>query len=386
MLADNYNQTLALSVAEQNGVRDIDAQARMIRDLETRGKLDRAVEFLPGDAALGGLERDGKALTRPELSVLLAYAKLDLDAEILASTLPDDPALEGLVLSYFPPSAMKKFPQDAENHRLKREIISTVLTNAVVNLAGIVFVQRMREVSRQDGAGVARGFVLADGAFGLAALKTRIDALDLKVAAAVQTRLYGDIAAQFRRVTPWFLGHVAADAPLADTVLLYRAGVETMRQQHQISEAEQARILELTQANVPEDLARDIVLLPALQAAPDVALLAHTAGKRSEDVIALYATLGDTLGFEKLRNQASRLSPPDHWDRLALRQLLDNLASAQAGIAARLLAGNESVEDWIAQRQGALARAQSFLDSVDHSGDLSVAKLMLASSQVQNLA
>jgi glutamate dehydrogenase len=104
------------------------------------------------------------------------------------------------------------------------------------------------------------------------------------------------------------------------------------------------------------------------------------------DVIALYATLGETLGFEKLRSQAARLSPPDHWDRLALRQLLDNLAVAQAGIAARLLAEGTSVEDWIAQRRDALARAQSFLDSVDHSGDLSVAKLMLASSQVQNLA
>ena len=382
VLADNYNQTLALSVAEMHGTRDIDAHARMIRDLEARGKLDRAVEFLPGDAALGALERDGKALTRPELAVLLAYAKLDLDTEILASTLPDDPAFAALLSGYFPPDAVKTFPGEPQRHRLKREIVSTVLTNAVVNLAGIAFVQRMREVSRQDGAGVARGFVFADGAFGLSALKARIDGLDGRVDAKVQTRLYGEIASQFRRVTPWFLRHVAADAPIEGTIALYRAGVEALRAQLK----DTGRITELTKAGVPTELARDIVLLPALASAPDIALLAHTAQTPPEKVIAIYSALGEQLGFDKLRSQAARLSPPDHWDRLALRQLLDNLAIAQAGIAARLLAQNATVEDWIAGHQESLARAQSFLDSVDHSGDLSVAKLMLASSQIQNLA
>ncbi len=386
VLADNYNQTLALSVAEMNARRDIDAQARMIRELESRGKLDRGVEYLPGDAALGALERDARALTRPELCVLLAYAKLDLDAEILASPLPDDAAFAPLLTGYFPHQAVERFPAEPQRHRLGREIVSTVLTNAVVNLAGIAFVQRMREVSRQDGAGVARGFVLADGAYGLSALKTRIDALDLKVEAAVQTRLYAEIAAQFRRVTPWFLAHVPADAAIADTVALYRAGVEAMRQTTRLREKDTIRIAEFTGAGVPEELARDIVLLAALLAAPDIARLARDAGTDVARVIALHGALGEQLGFERLRGQAARLAPPDHWDRLALRQLLDNLANAQAQIAGRLLAQNASVQDWIAQHGESLGRAQSFLNSVDHSGDLSVAKLMLASSQIQNLA
>ncbi len=384
VLADNYNQTLALSVAEMSGVRDIDAQARMIRELESRSKLDRVVEYLPSDANLGALERDGKALTRPELSVLLAYAKLDLDAEILASPLPDDPAFAALLTGYFPPSAVAAFPEEPERHRLKREIISTVLTNAVVNLGGIAFVQRMREVSRLDGAGVARGFVLADGAYGLSALKARIDALDGKVDARTQTRLYGDIAAHFRKVTPWFLRHVPPGATIADTVALYRAGVEALRENIAPMGAE--RIKELTDAGVPPELARDMVTLPALQAAPDIALLAHNAKAAPEKVIALYGALGNQLGFDRLRDQAARLSPPDHWDRLALRQLLDNLAMAQAAITARLLAEGATVENWIAGHAESLGRAQSFLNTVDHSGDLSVAKLMLASSQIQNLA
>ena len=184
-------------------------------------------------------------------AALLAYAKLDLDEEILASALPDDPAFVPLLEGYFPLQARQAFPQEPQRHRLKREIVSTVLINALVNLTGPVFVQRMRELSGQGAAEVARGFVLADGAFGLSALKTRIDALDGKADAKVQNRLYADIADQFRRVTPWFLAHVPADAPIADTVALHRAGVEALRQSYTPNEADTAHIAELAKAGVP---------------------------------------------------------------------------------------------------------------------------------------
>src|SRR4029077_6884372 len=120
VLADNYNQTLALSVAQLEAARDLDSHGRLIRDLEQRGKLDRAVEFLPSDAQLKTLAKDGKVLTRPELCVLLAYAKRDLDGEILPSPLHNDPFFGGLLASYFPSGAVNAFPQEPERHRLKR--------------------------------------------------------------------------------------------------------------------------------------------------------------------------------------------------------------------------------------------------------------------------
>ncbi|HEU0161647.1 MAG TPA: NAD-glutamate dehydrogenase [Rhizomicrobium sp.] len=385
VLADNYNQTLALSVAEQAGVRDLDSHARLIRDLESRGKLDRAVEYLPSDAAMKALANDGKGLTRPELAVLLAYAKLDLDADVLASPLPDDPAFAGLLSGYFPQAAVAAFPQEPQRHRLKREIVSTVLVNRLVNLAGPAFALRMREISGLTGAGVTRGFVLTDDAFGLSALKARIDALDGKVNAQIQIRLYADIADQFRRVTPWFLAHVPGDAPIAETGALYRAGVEALRQNHAPTPEEQARIAELAQADVPDDLARDMALLGALAAAPDIALLAGQSGRAMTDVTRLYFTLGETLGLDRLRALAGRLLPPDHWDRLALRRLWEDLAAAQRSIAGRLLAEGGNTADWATAHADALDRTRAFLATLEGSGDLSVAKLMLASSQIQSL-
>jgi glutamate dehydrogenase len=385
VLADNYNQTLALSVAEARSARDIDAHARLMRDLESRGKLDRAVEFLPADPALKALARDGKGLTRPELAVLMAYAKLDLDAEVLASKLPDDPAFAALLAGYFPPQAIHTFPEEAPRHRLKREIISTVLINAIVNLAGPVFVLRTAEVTGMSGAQIARGFVLSDGAFGLSALKTRIDTLDGKVDAAVQTRLYGAIADQFRRATRWFLAHVPQDAQIAQASALYRAGAQALGQSYVPTGDDKARIAELTGSGVPEDIARDVALLPALTSALDIALLAHDAGLEPDKVASRYFAVGEMLGLDRLRALAAKFSPPEHWDRLALRRLLDDLYAAQRSIARKLLASGSTPEQWGAAHGEALERTRVFLGDLEASGDLSVAKLMLASSQIQNL-
>ena len=384
VLADNYNQTLALSVAQMRGLNDLDAHARMIRDLEARGKLDRAVEFLPSDTQLKALAKEGKGLTRPELCVLLAYAKLDLDAEVLASILPDDPTFAALLAGYFPPTAVAAFPQEPERHRLRREIISTVLINAIVNLAGPVFVLRIREITGLSSAQVARGFVLSDGAFGLSALKTRIDALDGKIDAGLQTELYAGIADQFRRAAAWFLTHVSTDAPIAETALQYRASLEQLRESYELTEGDRKRIEALSK-HVPDDLARDCALMRHLVSALDVALLARDTGQEPGRIAHLYAALGQKLGLDRLRSLAGRYQPPEHWDRLALRRLLDDLSQSQRGIAKKLLVSGAGVEEWAQAQSDALERTRVFLGTLDASGEISVAKLMLASSQIQNL-
>jgi glutamate dehydrogenase len=385
VLADNYNQTLALSVAQSSGARDLDAHGRLMRDLEARGKLDRAVEFLPSDAQLNSLAKEGKGLARPELCVLLAYAKLDLDAEVLASPLPDDPFFAALLDGYFPPPAIAAFPDEPGRHRLKREIVSTVLINAIVNLAGPVFVLRTREVTGLTPAEVARGFVLSDGAFGLSALKARIDGLDGKTDAKVQIELYRGIADQFRRAARWFLSNEPLDAPIAETVLLYRASLEALKQSHAPSEGDAAEIQALSR-HVPEELARDWTLLRHLAEALDVALLARETGKAPAEAAAVYDALGNSIGLDRLRWLSEKFLPSEHWDRLALRRLMDGLSRSQRGIAARLLNNGMRVEEWTTAKGVLLERTRSFLQTLEASGDLSVAKLMLASSQIQNLA
>jgi glutamate dehydrogenase len=402
VLKDNYDQTLAITVSEARGAGDVDACGRYMRDLEARGRLDRAVEFLPDDAELRRRAQSQKGLTRPELSVLLAYAKLDLKAELLASDLPDDPHFLPSLAGYFPPEAVAALPDELQRHRLKREIITDVVANGLINLAGPLFVPRMKEMSGAPAARIVRAFAVADGAFGLSVLKKRIDALDLKVDAKLQTSMYADIVAVLRRLGLWFLINVPADADLSTTVALYRDGAEKLRgtfstlvSPYEAHDTE-ARIAELVAGGVPHDLAEDVAVLPLMAGLPEIALMAASHALPLDLVAGAYFAMGAAVGIDRLRGHAGRITAAEHWDRLAIRRIIDDLYAGQRALTVSALkggtegqnraAGAAAVARWTEARADALTRATSFIRALESSGELSVAKLTLAGSQIHELA
>ena len=143
VLRNNYLQTLALSLAERKGVAETGFLTRLMQSLERRHLLSRAVEFLPDDAAITERTRRGQSLARPELAVLLAYAKLTLYDDLLGTAVPDDPYLARELSQYFPREVRDQFPAAVEFHRLRREIIATVVTNAMINRVGSSFVSQL---------------------------------------------------------------------------------------------------------------------------------------------------------------------------------------------------------------------------------------------------
>ncbi|HEY1613646.1 MAG TPA: NAD-glutamate dehydrogenase [Rhizomicrobium sp.] len=405
VLRDNYDQTLALSVAVSRNTRDLDSHGRFIRDLERRGRLDRAVEFLPDEDTLRKRALAGQGLTRPELAVLLAYAKLDLDAQIAASDLPDETFFAAELAGYFPRAAVDRFPEELMHHRLRRDIIATVLANRIVNLAGPVFIQRCEEISSAPAARVARAFVLAEGAFGLSALKTRIDRLDGSVAAAIQTSAYDAIAELLRRLGLWFLANVSPQANLGDTIAIYRAGVDGLRgtfstlvSPYEAKDTED-RIIELQKSGMPIDVAEDVAILPLLGGAPEIVVLAEARNLPMDLVAGAYFAVGAEIGLDRLRGLAGAVTGREHWDRLAVRRIVDDLFAGQRALTAEALAGLTAPRDgmtradgaaaaraWSAAHGDAIARTKSFLDELERGGELSIAKLTLANSQIHTLA
>ncbi|MBV9570498.1 MAG: NAD-glutamate dehydrogenase [Alphaproteobacteria bacterium] len=405
VLEDNYDQTLALSVSQWLGMRDLDSHGRFLRDLERRGKLDRAVEYLPDDVALRRRAQSHVALTRPELAVLLAYAKLDLDAELLASELPDDPYFTPVLAAYYPKAAAKRFEAELQHHRLRREIICTAVTNRIVNLAGPVFVHRMKEVSGASAVRVARAFAAAEGAFGLEALKTRIDTLDSKIPAETQTMMYAEIAEMLRRIGLWFLTNVPASADLRETTARYRMGVDALRGTYStlISKYElderMAYIGKLMEAGVPEDLAHDVAALPLWSRAPEIAMLAHARELNIDLVAGAYFAVGTTLELDRLRHLGARISVEEHWDRLAVRRIVDDLFASQRALTDQALResadtsgdgaraeGVKAAQIWANAHAEKVERTRNFLHELERGGDLTIAKLTLANSQIRELA
>jgi glutamate dehydrogenase len=401
VLKDNYDQTEAISVAERTAPGDLDAAARFMRELERKGRLDRAVEALPDDESLQALVRAGLGLTRPELAVLLAYAKLDLRAEVSESDLVKDRYFERLLVSYFPPLAVEHFESEIPRHRLAREIIATQLVNRMVNLAGPLFAHRMRELSNAPAWCVARAYALADGAFGLQELAERIAALDIKVPAATQIAMMADIASLLRRLGLWFIVQLPASAGVGETVQAYRAGFTAMKGRFStfVSPLEarltEARIAELSRAGVPLDVAEDVAILPLLGAAPEVVLLAETEKVPVDKSAQAYFAMGALIGLDRLRALAGNIGSNDHWDRLALRRITDDLYMAQRLLAAEALQrgraakeadGLAAVRTWAKLRQGDVEQTANFLAQLERGGEPSIAKLSLANSQIQKMA
>src|SRR5690606_29372369 len=151
VLRNNYLQTLALSLAEKRGMEDFGFAVRLIRELEARGVLDRAVETLPDDMALAEREKAGPPFTRPELAVLLAYAKIDLYDALLETGVPDDAYLGRELFRYFPQPMQESYAAEIEAHPLRREIIATMLSNSMINRGGPTLLPRIAD---RTGAGV----------------------------------------------------------------------------------------------------------------------------------------------------------------------------------------------------------------------------------------
>ncbi|MBE7217603.1 MAG: NAD-glutamate dehydrogenase [Caulobacteraceae bacterium] len=403
VLAHNYGQTLALSLLQREGVEGIDAQGRFMADLVAAGRLDRTVEGLPGPAALAELRAGGRGLTRPELAVLLAYGKLELKAELVAGDAPDDPYFAGVLQSYFPPE-LARFGEAMAAHRLRRDIIATVVTNRVVDWLGPTFASRLRAATGADAGALVRAFEAALTVFRTDEAWKAVDALDGKVDANLQLDLYAEIAAAMRAHIFWMTRRPAdarrgvqamidAYAPAAQA--LAAAGDDDGMTAFEQEEA-RARTAELVTRGAPEALARQLAALRHGAVTVEAADLAREKGWPVEAAARLWHAVGDAFGLDRLRANAAGLKGGDAYERRAVRGLVVDLLEAQARLAARIAdetgsahpqtpeAVIEAVQRFAGPRREALDLARQAMADIEAAGGgWSFAKLSLADAALR---
>jgi glutamate dehydrogenase len=394
VLRNNYQQTLALSLAEQRGLEDLGFQQRLMHILEARGELDRAVENLPEETELAERRRRSQALTRPELAVLLAYAKLSLSAELLESTVPDDAYLGRDLLRYFPPAIAQRFPDAIAQHRLRREIVATQLTNSMINRGGATLIVRIADQTGASAAAIAAAFAAVRGSYDMIALNTEIDALDNKVSGKLQLGLYQEVQDLLLDRLVWFLRNVDLGRGLETIVAHYRHGVaavevalETALPQAAAT-ARATRAADLAKAGVPEMLARRIATLPVLACAPDIVMVADRTGQGVAAVAATYFAAEAFFRLDQIIGAARGIVVSDYFDRLALDRALDSIGDAERRLAAAMAgngaAGAGAVEAWVAPRKSEVERIRMSVNEIANSG-LTLSKLAVAASLLGDL-
>ncbi len=406
VLRNNYDQTGAISVMEATAPADIEAHARFIEQLESQGKLDREVEGLPTAEAIRTLREHGQGLTRPELAVVMAYAKLDLFASIVASPAPDDPAFESLLTDYFP-HQLEPLGAARARHRLRREIIATRLSNRLVNLAGPVFAAQKRDAEGVSAGRLAQAFETAAAVFRLDDLVQRINALDGQAFASAQIMMLSETSANARVLASAF----AADPLLVDggdasaLIERYRDRVADVRAllpqalSPVVLGRVEARAERYRSAGAPDDLARDVAIIRALASARETVDIADRTGWPLAPAAFIQHEVGRQLGLDVMRAAARDLDPADAWDRLALQRVADDLPRQQAELASLAIiaaqsdgvppgmidadAARQLVELWIAPKKDVAARLREPMATFSRSGVWSLAKLVLLGDAVR---
>ncbi len=398
VLRNNYLQTLALSLAERRGVEDVAFAEGLMRMLEAEGRLDRGVEFLPGDEALDERAKRGEGLTRPELSVLLAYAKLSLDDHIRASDVPDDPYFEGELTRYFPAAMRQRFAGDIEGHRLRREIIATQLSNAVINRAGPTVAARLAGEAGLDPALMTRAYAAVRDSFGLLELNTAIDALDGKLRGEAQLALYRNVQDVVLSQLAWFMRNAKLTAgSLTETMATFKAGIAAVSSALEASlgpaaaAARAARKAELERMGAPEPLARALADLASLSSAPDIVLIARKSGASIDAVARAHFGIDDSLAISALVDAAGRMPLADVYDRLARDRAVATIGAAHRGITARIVELHATGEapgtaiDSFMTAHANVARAREQLALLAASAP-SIARLTVAAGLLDDLA
>ncbi|WP_306030816.1 NAD-glutamate dehydrogenase [Stappia sp. MMSF_3263] len=390
VLRNNYLQTLSISLTEARAMEDFGYQRRMMRQLEQEGLLDRTVEQLPDEAALDELAAADTGLTRAEIGVLLAYAKITLFDRLLGSTVPDDAYLARELFRYFPVQMQEGYAGEIEGHRLRREIISTMLANSMINRGGPTFLTRIADQTGADPAQIAQAFAAVRDAYGLTALNSEIDALDTRIDGQLQLALYRAVQDLVLEQTVWFLRNVTFETGLEAVIARFGAGIDTLAPalpnlvQPSLKAEIEAEATRLCEADAPEPLAARIARLPVEAELPDIILIAEQTDRDLAEVAEVFFKVAGHFRLGAMDAKARGLRISDYYDGLALDRARATLAGAHRDVTAEALAAG-GFDAWLSANETRVGRTARAAGEI-LEGDLSVSKFSVAAGLLAELA
>ncbi|MFI6332065.1 NAD-glutamate dehydrogenase [Micromonospora chersina] len=389
VLRDNYDQARALNNAQAQAASLLPVHRRMINELERAGQLDRALEALPSDEELA--VRGESGLTAPEFAVLLAYVKIVLEREIVSDGLADEEWTTDVLVNYFPTPLRERFADRMGRHRLRRDIVTTVLVNEAINRGGITFLFRVVEETAASAADVLRAYVVVREVFGLRELWDAVEALDNKVSPELQTSVYLDTRRLLDRAVRWLVTNRRSPIDVPGEIARLRDGVARLLPELENlfygteREAIAAHIDSLTGKGLPRDLAEQATRLMYSFGLLDIVETAQSTGRDVSEVASVYFVLSDRFRVDALLSKISLLPREDRWQTLARMALRYDLYAALAALTAEVLGSTpdslppvERVQEWEQANATSIHRAHRAMGEFDESrADLSALSVLL---------
>ena len=393
VLVDNRLQTQAISIAQMQGVSLLEPASQLMTTLEAENFLNRAVEYLPDNKQIAELRSTKQGLTRPEIAVLLAYAKMSFFRDLAESPLLDAPYFESDLLRYFPKAMQKDYAKEIKSHRLRRPIVATMITNSIVNRTGFAMASSLMRATGLSAADVAQAYIATRDAFSLRALWKDIEALDGVVPASVQSQLFAQVNEFIEHSCRWFLQHVAQPMAMADVMARYMPAIAEIEKHADSMMSESVRtafnqnVTRLTALSVPEPIAQRMAMLEIMSSAGDIADAARSSKLPIATVGRIYFELGAVLKLGWLRSSARDLMAENYWQQLAVKSLVVEFYQAQRRLTLEVIRQYGKQKDaeaaWLASNSGALTRYDTFIGDLRAQATLDYPMLIVALRQVQ---
>ncbi|HEY1097257.1 MAG TPA: NAD-glutamate dehydrogenase, partial [Alphaproteobacteria bacterium] len=384
VLQDNYDQSLAISLMESTAITDLPQYIQFIRDYEKLGLLQRKLEGLPDDEGLNAMMQRKLGLTRADLAVILAHAKMQVYRDILASNVPDKEALNYQLLEYFPEVLRGNYHDAIMQHRLRREIIATAIVNVLINRMGPAFVHGESLRLNVNPAVLAQSWLLVRSVFDLRTLWQEIDNLDNKIPAADQSVLYNQIADAMGDATSWFINHHGDNLDLDTLIPLYRDKAQKL--QHWLKQQISAKDENAVALPLREDIQQRIDFLPYLTASCDIAALSSEKNYKLDQVAQTYFALEQRLQLKTLHDAVVHLPVDTIWTQEVQQNLQKDLHTAWLRLAETALKQDISdVDAWLQHYSAALQGFDDVLkDLPGHAIHVNI--LTVAIQRLRNLA
>jgi len=363
----------------------------MLDQMERTGQLSRELEALPTDRELANRYEAGDGLTAPEFAVLLAYVKIGLERDVLADELVDEAWTTEVLAKYFPTPLRERYAARMAGHRLRREIIATVLVNEVVNRGGTSFVFRAMEETGASAADVIRAYVVIREVYGFRGLWAATERLDNQVPTAVQTRVYLETRRLLDRAVRWLVSNRRSPIDVSAEIQRLGPGVGALlaKLPEVLVGSERAAMennaAALVEAGVPDDLAEGVSRVVYGFGLVDILEIANGTGREITEVAQVYFVLSARFQIDVLLSHISRLPRNDRWQTLARMALRYDLYAALAALTAEVLQStsadrspDDRVAEWEQMNAASIARAGNAMGNVDDSpADLAALSVLL---------
>jgi glutamate dehydrogenase len=368
VLDNNYMQAQAIDLMSYQAQRRNYEYSQLLSVLEDQGRLDRQLEYLPSDDEIQERRAKGHYFTPPEIAILTSYVKSGLKEQLAASSSMDEPYFLRELFDAFPASLVKKYPQALQQHRLRREIIATQLTNRMVNHMGMNFVERMIESTGASVAVIAKAYVGARDIFQFEQRWDALSALDYLVNHQLQKSMMMDVSRLIRRVTRWLIRNRRRALDLSQEVPAFSQALQLLFGRwdrllvgNALHEWQTGRD-RLVSMGVDEALSSFVAAAHHLYSIMGIVEASNRTGVSIEKVASVFFVVGEQLHLHWFSKQIHEYQALNQWQALARESLQDDLNWQQLAITLAVLNGADTSEAAGAMVQRWLGEHQSMVD------------------------